>query len=40
MKVLAGTSGFAFPEWKGVFYPQELKAAVRILMATIRKGCT
>lgn len=26
MRVLAGTSGFAFPEWKGVFYPKELKA--------------
>lgn len=26
MKLLAGTSGFAFPEWKGVFYPEELKA--------------
>ena len=24
--VLAGTSGFAFPEWKGVFYPSELKS--------------
>jgi len=27
VKLLAGTSGFAFPEWKGVFYPKELKAA-------------
>ena len=25
MKVLAGTSGYAFKEWKGNFYPQELK---------------
>jgi uncharacterized protein YecE (DUF72 family) len=26
LKILAGTSGFAFPEWKGVFYPKELKS--------------
>ena len=25
MKILAGTSGYAFKEWKGNFYPQELK---------------
>ena len=25
MKILAGTSGFAFKEWKGVFYPEDLK---------------
>lgn len=25
MRVLAGTSGFAFKEWKGSFYPDELK---------------
>ncbi len=25
MKILAGTSGYAFKEWKGVFYPKELK---------------
>ncbi len=25
MKVLAGTSGYAFKEWKGGFYPKELK---------------
>jgi len=25
VKVLAGTSGYAFKEWKGNFYPQELK---------------
>lgn len=25
MKILAGTSGFAFKEWKGAFYPKELK---------------
>ena len=25
MKLLAGTSGYAFKEWKGAFYPQELK---------------
>ena len=25
MKVLAGTSGFAFKEWKGPFYPEKLK---------------
>ena len=27
MKVLAGTSGFAFKEWKGPFYPKDLKDA-------------
>jgi uncharacterized protein YecE (DUF72 family) len=27
MKLLAGTSGFAYKEWKGVFYPVDLKAA-------------
>jgi uncharacterized protein YecE (DUF72 family) len=27
MKVLAGTSGFAFKEWKGVFYPEDMKDA-------------
>ena len=26
MKVLAGTSGFAFKEWKGPFYPEKIKA--------------
>lgn len=25
MKILAGTSGYAFKEWKGNFYPSELK---------------
>jgi uncharacterized protein YecE (DUF72 family) len=25
VKVLAGTSGYAFKEWKGAFYPKELK---------------
>jgi uncharacterized protein YecE (DUF72 family) len=25
MKVLAGTSGFAFKEWKGPFYPEKMK---------------
>jgi uncharacterized protein YecE (DUF72 family) len=25
MKLLAGTSGYAFKEWKGTFYPKELK---------------
>jgi uncharacterized protein YecE (DUF72 family) len=25
MKILAGTSGFAFKEWKGPFYPEKLK---------------
>lgn len=24
-KILIGTSGYDYPEWKGVFYPQELK---------------
>jgi len=27
MKVLAGTSGFAFKEWKGPFYPEDMKDA-------------
>ena len=27
MKLLAGTSGYAFKEWKGSFYPAELKDA-------------
>jgi uncharacterized protein YecE (DUF72 family) len=27
MKILPGTSGFAFKEWKGVFYPDDLKNA-------------
>jgi uncharacterized protein YecE (DUF72 family) len=26
VKLLAGTSGFAFKEWKGSFYPEDLKA--------------
>ncbi|HKS04872.1 MAG TPA: DUF72 domain-containing protein [Gemmatimonadaceae bacterium] len=26
MKLLAGTSGYAFKEWKGTFYPEDLKA--------------
>jgi uncharacterized protein YecE (DUF72 family) len=26
VKILAGTSGYAFKEWKGNFYPQDLKA--------------
>jgi len=25
MKLHAGTSGFAFKEWKGSFYPSDLK---------------
>src|SRR5687767_14156352 len=25
MKILAGTSGYAFKEWKGPFYPEDLK---------------
>ena len=27
MKLLAGTSGFAFKEWKGPFYPEKMKDA-------------
>ncbi|MEO5511668.1 MAG: DUF72 domain-containing protein [Longimicrobiales bacterium] len=27
MQLLAGTSGFAYKEWKGVFYPADIKAA-------------
>ena len=27
MRILSGTSGFAFKEWKGPFYPKELKDA-------------
>ena len=26
MNVLAGTSGFSFPEWKGSFYPEDIAA--------------
>ena len=26
MRILAGTSGFSFPEWKGSFYPADLAA--------------
>jgi uncharacterized protein YecE (DUF72 family) len=26
MKLIAGTSGYAFKEWKGTFYPDDLKA--------------
>src|SRR5207249_12158956 len=27
MKLLAGTSGYAFKEWKGPFYPEKMKDA-------------
>jgi uncharacterized protein YecE (DUF72 family) len=27
MRVIAGTSGFSYKEWKGTFYPEELPAA-------------
>ena len=27
MKLRAGTSGFAFKEWKGPFYPEKMKDA-------------
>ena len=27
MRILAGTSGFAFKEWKGAFYPEKIKDA-------------
>ncbi len=27
MRVLAGTSGFSYPEWKGQFYPDDVKTA-------------
>ena len=26
MRVLAGTSGFSYKEWKGSFYPEDLPA--------------
>ena len=26
MRILAGTSGFSFPEWKGSFYPEDIAA--------------
>lgn len=26
MKLLAGTSGYSFKEWKGSFYPEDIKA--------------
>jgi uncharacterized protein YecE (DUF72 family) len=29
-RIVAGASGFAFDEWKGVFYPSDLKAAERL----------
>ena len=31
MKVLVGTSGFAFKEWKGPFYPEDLKDDAMLL---------
>lgn len=27
MRLLAGTSGFAYKEWKGIFYPEKIKPA-------------
>jgi uncharacterized protein YecE (DUF72 family) len=27
MRVLVGTSGYSYKEWKGSFYPQDIKAA-------------
>jgi len=30
MQILAGTSGFAYKEWKGSFYPADLKAAAML----------
>jgi uncharacterized protein YecE (DUF72 family) len=30
MQALVGTSGFSFDEWKGVFYPPELRAKERL----------
>ena len=27
MRVLVGTSGYAYKEWKGVFYPEDLPQA-------------
>jgi uncharacterized protein YecE (DUF72 family) len=30
MQTLVGTSGFSFDEWKGVFYPPELRARERL----------
>jgi uncharacterized protein YecE (DUF72 family) len=30
VKVLVGTSGFSYNEWKGVFYPEGLKSAARL----------
>jgi uncharacterized protein YecE (DUF72 family) len=30
MQALVGTSGFSFDEWKGVFYPPELRAGQRL----------
>ena len=26
MRLLAGTSGYSFKEWKGSFYPEDIKA--------------
>ncbi len=30
MRVLVGTSGFSYKEWKGVFYPEDLKPAAML----------
>jgi len=30
MKILAGTSGYAVKEWKGPFYPEDLKDAAML----------
>lgn len=30
MRVLVGTSGFSYKEWKGSFYPEDLKAAAML----------
>ena len=30
MKLLAGTSGFSFAEWKGSFYPADLPASAML----------
>ena len=27
MRIFAGTSGFSYPEWKGIFYPAEIRPA-------------
>ena len=40
MTVLVGTSGFAFKEWKGPFYPEDLKDDLAQALAAIGRTDT